>query len=52
MKGDMHTKAVMWAQAEAPVDAQPEQQAGSPSERNGGLVVMATKEKQCSRQGG
>lgn len=52
MKRDMHTKAVMWAQAEAPVDAQREQQAGSPSRQNEGLVVMGTKEKQCWRQGG
>lgn len=47
-----HEKAVMWAQAEAPVDGQREQQAGSQSRRSEGLVAMGTKEKQCSRQGG
>lgn len=32
--------------------AQSEQQVGRLSRENEGLVVMGTKEKQCSRQGG
>lgn len=52
MKRHTHTKAVLWAQAEAPVDAGSQQQTGSQSRQSEGLVVMGTKEKQCWRQGG